>query len=305
MTPTVSRQPIVNCRHVIIPNGLTVGLTRHKQLNDLYQNQYPIPIKPTIAVKRSISHLALFGLSAVVGPLAAELAPALPPTSIAAMGQKFAEPKADKTLRVLLVGSGSSHDFPKYFLGTDAVTLKAAGGMDVTATPNIVEALALIKQADVLVFSGNHGQFGKEDFQKALHQFADEGKGIVLLHAATWSHPWKGYNERFVAGRTPSHGGGQFSVNLKDTSHELAQSVPEAFKITDENYRTKIEAPERVHVCAENTPDGSKEPNPSVWVVKDPKTRIVCITLGHDDKAHDHPAYKTLLLNAVKWVSSK
>ena len=40
-------------------------------------------------------------------------------------------------------------------------------------------------------------------------------------------------------------------------------------------------------------------------MVKDPKTRIVCITLGHDDKAHDNPAFKTLLVYAVRWVSSK
>jgi type 1 glutamine amidotransferase len=250
-------------------------------------------------MKKSIFNLALFGL------LAAAPLHALPPDSIEAMGQKFAEPKADKTLRVLLVGSGSSHDFPKFFLGTDAVTLKAAGGMDVAATPNLGEALALIQQADVLVFSGNHNQYGTEEFQKALHQFADDGKGIVLLHAATWSHPWKGYNERFVAGRTPSHGRGEFEVTVKDTNHEVTKSVPESFKITDENYRPQLSSPERVHICAENAPDGSKEPNPSVWVVKDPKTRIVCITLGHDDKAHDNPAFKTLLVNAVKWVSSK
>lgn len=250
-------------------------------------------------MKNTLSRFALFGL------LAASPVLAVPPDSIEAMGQKFAEPRADKTLRVLLVGSGTSHDFPKFFLGTDAVTLKAAGGMDVAATPNLGEALALIQQADVLVFSGNHSQYGKQEFQKALHQFADEGKGIVLLHAATWSHPWNGYNERFVAGRTPSHGRGEFEVTVKDANHDVTRSVPESFKITDENYRPQLESAERVHICAENAPDGSDKPNPSVWVVKDPKTRIVCITLGHDDKAHDHPAFKTLLVNAVKWVSSK
>lgn len=250
-------------------------------------------------MKRNLIHLALLGLLATP-PLFA-----LPPDSTEAMGQKFVEPKAAKTLRVLLVGSGSSHDFPKFFLGTDAVTLKAAGGMDIAATPNLGEALALMKQADVLVFSGNHDQYGSDDFQKALHQFADDGKGLVLLHAATWSHPWKGYNDRFVAGRTPSHGKGEFEVTIKDAAHEVTKSLPGTFKITDENYRPQISSKERVHICAENAPDGSKEPNPSVWVVKDPKTRIVCITLGHDDKAHDHPAFQSLLVNAVKWVASK
>ena len=42
-----------------------------------------------------------------------------------------------------------------------------------------------------------------------------------------------------------------------------------------------------------------EDPLPSVWTVKDKKTRIVCITLGHDDKAHDNKAYQALLVNAV------
>jgi type 1 glutamine amidotransferase len=42
-----------------------------------------------------------------------------------------------------------------------------------------------------------------------------------------------------------------------------------------------------------------------VWVVKDPKTRIVCITHGHASEAHGNPAYKTMLINAVRWVASK
>jgi type 1 glutamine amidotransferase len=44
---------------------------------------------------------------------------------------------------------------------------------------------------------------------------------------------------------------------------------------------------------------------PSVWVVKHPQARVVCIALGHDEHTHDHPAYQKILLNALKWVSQK
>ena len=44
---------------------------------------------------------------------------------------------------------------------------------------------------------------------------------------------------------------------------------------------------------------------PSIWIVKHPKARIVCIALGHDAKSHDLDAYKTILQNAVKWASGK
>lgn len=228
------------------------------------------------------------------------------PNTTDATGMKFAERSPSKPLRVLLAGAGSSHDFPKFFLGTDLETLRATGGIDVAATPNLDEALALIPEADVLVFSGNHDQYGKEEFQKALNDFADKGKGLVLLHAATWDHSaWMGYNERFINGRTPSHGKGEFQVTVTDAGSPLMKGVPATFKIQDENYRFEPAATDRSDVCAENAPDGGKEPHSSVWTVKDPKTRIVCITLGHDDKAHEHPAFKTILVNAVNWVAGR
>lgn len=253
---------------------------------------------PSNPIRRSLTcAAALFSL--VAGPLAAQA-----PDSTEPMGQKFANPKPAGTLRVLLVGAGTSHDFPKYFLGADEETLKAAGGMDVAATPNLAEALELLKDADVLVFSGNHDQFGTDEFQKALHKFADSRKGVVILHAGTWAHPWKGYNDRFVGGGTPSHGVGEFEVTIKDSRHDVTKGVAKTFKITDENYRFEQAKRARIDVCAENAADGGKE-HPSVWVVKDRKTRIVCITLGHADEAHGNPAYKALLTNAVNWTGGR
>ncbi len=225
------------------------------------------------------------------------------PQTIDATGQKFTEPKAPSHLRVLVVGSGSSHDFPKFFLGTDSETLKATGSIDTAATPNPDEALALMPQADVLVFSGNHPLYGKPEFQKALADFAEAGKGIVFLHAANWKHAWKGYNERFIGGATPGHGKGEFLVTVKNAEHPVMKSVPATFLITDENYYASFNPDAKVEVLAENAPDGTKPAHPSVWIVNDPKTRIVCITLGHAADAHENPAYKSLLTNAVNWVS--
>jgi type 1 glutamine amidotransferase len=228
------------------------------------------------------------------------------PGTTEATGQKFERATGlTQPLRVLLAGSGSSHHFPRDFLGTDKKTLEAAGEIDVAATPNLEETLDLLEDADVLVFSGNHGNYGKEEFQEALNDFADEGKGIVLVHAATWNHPWEGYNDRFVAGGTPSHGWGEFEVTVTDSGHAVTSDVPETFKITDENYRVEFSDKDKIEVCCENAADQTDGPIPSVWTVDDPKTRIVCITLGHDDKAHENDAYKTLLTNAVKWVSEK
>ncbi|GAA5484295.1 ThuA domain-containing protein [Haloferula sargassicola] len=237
--------------------------------------------------------------------LAAQPLIALPPDTTAPMGQSFEKVMPKGTLKVLLVGSGSSHDFPKFFLGTDTETLEAAEKIDCAATPNLKEALELIKEADVLVFSGNHDQWGGKEWQKALNDFADAGKGLVFLHAATWSHPWPGYNDRFIGGRTPSHGYGEFEVTVKGGKNPITTEVPKKFKITDENYRFELNKGAKVKVCCENAADQTKDDIPSVWIVKDKKAKIVCITLGHAAEAHDNPAFKQLLTNSVEWVAGR
>lgn len=227
------------------------------------------------------------------------------PATTDATGRKFAERTPAKPLRVLLAGAGTSHDFPKFFLGTDAQTLQATGGIDVVGTPNLEETLALLPQADVMVFSGNHPQYGQPEFQKVLHAFADQGKGLVILHASNWGHPWPGYNTRFVGGATPSHGKGEFTVTLKDPTHPVMKGMPATFSIIDESYHPTFAPAATVEWLAENAPDKTGISYPSVWIVKDPKTRIVCITLGHAAEAHDNPAFKTLLVNSVTWVAGR
>ncbi len=244
---------------------------------------------------------------APVSPLLKQLDPNNPQTT-AATGQKFAEPKAAGSLRVLLAGAGSSHDFPKFFLGADSTLLRAKGGLDTAATPNLEEALALLPQADVLIFSGNHPQYGSDAFQKALNAFADAGHGVIILHAGTWKNypPKTGYNQRFVGGGATSHGFSDFTVTVKEAGHPVMARVPATFTITDESYHADVPAGPGVEILAQNgLGKGTDKPYPSVWVVKDPKARIVCVTLGHAAAAHDNPAYQTLMTNAVNWVARR
>ena len=58
-------------------------------------------------------------------------------------------------------------------------------------------------------------------------------------------------------------------------------------------------------VAAKNPKPGQSAILPSVWVVKHPQARVVCIALGHDEHSHDHPAYQKILLNSLKWVQGK
>jgi type 1 glutamine amidotransferase len=82
--------------------------------------------------------------------------------------------------------------------------------------------------------------------------------------------------------------------------------VPAEFTIHDEQYRVELDPTASTEVLAMTSPEaGSNKAYPSVWVVKDPKAKIVGIGLGHAAEAHGNPAYQKLLINAVRWVSAK
>jgi type 1 glutamine amidotransferase len=209
------------------------------------------------------------------------------------------------TIRALLVGGGSSHDFETFFHLADSAALKAAGGIVPAYTSNAGEAIALLARADVLIFSANHPSFGTLEFQKALNAFADAGHGIVLLHAAIWFN-WPNaaqYNQRFVGGGARSHGRGEFMVYNRQPAHPVMHGVPAEFKIIDEQYRVMLEGGAPIDALAETSPEAeSGKAYPSVWLVKDSKTRIVNIALGHANEAHGNPAFQSMLVNAVRWV---
>ena len=238
-----------------------------------------------------------------------DLLPKDNPRTTQAFGQQFGLRKAGQ-LRVLVAGAGSSHNFPAFFLGTDARTAQAAG-YDVASTPNLKETLALLPQADLLLFSGNHAQFGTPEFQKAIRDFTAEGKGVVLLHAATW-YSWPlttRYNEEFVCGGARSHGHGDFLFAVTKPGHPVMAGVPATFTVNDESYNVELTRPEGAEVLGtiprQKPKAGQSDVLPSVWVVQHPKARIVCIALGHDEKSHDHPAYQKLLLNSLQWVGGR
>lgn len=221
-------------------------------------------------------------------------------------GEKLPEKAPKGTIRALLVGGGSSHDFETYFHLADSATLKAAGGIATAYTANVDEAVAQMANADVLVFSANHASFGTPEFQRALNAFADAGNGVVVIHAAVWFN-WQdvpAYNQRFVGGGARSHGRGEFTVFNRMPKHPVMHGVPAEFKIIDEQYRVAFDPEAPVEVLAETSPEAeSGKAYASVWVVKDAKARIVDIALGHANEAHGNPAYQAMLVNAVRWVA--
>ncbi|GAB5559732.1 MAG: hypothetical protein SynsKO_13790 [Synoicihabitans sp.] len=216
--------------------------------------------------------------------------------------------------RVLMISGGSSHKFGQYFGGTDKDTLLAAG-FSVNYTEDRDQAAEALTSADVAIVSVNRKFFDTPTYRQALMDFAAAGKGIIMHHPGTWYgyKEWPELNAQIVGGGARGHDKiDAFSVNTVLRDHPIMRGMPASFSVVDELYYFNAE-PDKIPadtaditVLAETSPSKKfKKPHPAVWITDHPTARIVGITIGHDGRAHDLPAFKILLANAVKWASGE
>ncbi len=216
--------------------------------------------------------------------------------------------KSDNVVGVAVTGGGSSHDFARWWGGTDIATLNGVTGVKAVYTENPDDLLDALDGIEVLYLSHNKATPNPQ-VREGIFAFANRGGGLLINHAANWLNwpDWPEYNRQLVSGVTKGHDRfGEFEVVVTDPSHPVMKGVPASFKITDELYRFEpdSQSPGRQVLATAKSPTSGKE-FPIVWIVKHDKARIVCNTLGHDAKAHELPAYQTLLKNSVLWAAGK
>ncbi len=212
------------------------------------------------------------------------------------------------TTHVLIVGGGSSHDFDQWFNRADSATLTGGGKVCVNYTEKIDEVLPALKDLDVLYLCNNQ-PMSDTQLRQAIFDFANSGHGLMLVHPAVWYNwkDWPDYNRVLVGGGANGHDKyGEFEVTIKEPNHPVMAGVPGTFKITDELYHfTADPNGTSIEVLAESKNLTTGKTYPTIWIVKHPKARIVCITLGHDAQSHELAAYKTILQNSLNWAAGK
>lgn len=205
---------------------------------------------------------------------------------------------------ILTFGGGQHHDFEQWTNEADTATLEEIGAT-VTYTEDPDDILPALSEIDVLYMSNNQ-PIPDAETRQAIFDFLDEGKRLMLVHSSIWYNwgDWPEFNRDIVGGGSRSHPPLRaFEVTVVDGDHPIMADVPESFTIVDELYRIeKDEEGSEIHVLAEAKEEGTENVFPVVWTVEHPDGRIVCNTLGHDGRAHEHPAFKTLLQNSVRWL---
>lgn len=215
-------------------------------------------------------------------------------------------PRAKDAIRVLVVTGGHEHDTSFYSVFEGYPDIAAA------VRPHPAALIHdLRKGIQVLVLYDMVRDLEPEK-QKVLQQFAEAGKGIVVMHHALADYlnwPWWAQN---VSGAhyifDPGPDGKKSSYKHDEIldvrpvgQHPVIDGIG-PFKILDETYKDMWFSP-KIQVLLQT--DNPTSDDPVAWIGPCTTSRTVCIQLGHDRNAHGNPAFRKLVRNAILWTAGK
>jgi len=249
----------------------------------------------------------LFAITAENGPRSATPANGAAAHKTGSDAAEVLSKAAPGSLRILVVGGGSSHDFQRWFNLQDLEVLRKLPKSLVVYTENTADIADAAPHCDV-IYLANNKPIGRPESRQAIFDHVKAGKGLLLVHPALWYNwaDWPEYNRQLVGGGSRSHDRyGEFEVTvLSDVQSPVSAGLPASFRITDELYhdvRDDQGIARKVLATGKSPADGRVFP--VAWVSQMGKGRLACITLGHDGQAHSHPAYQRLLQQATTWVA--
>lgn len=148
--------------------------------------------------------------------------------------------------------------------------------------------------------------------KKNLLDFAEKGRGIVVLHHALASfQSWPEYS-KLIGGKyflkpEGDHPASLFqhdvwiNVKVADPQHPVTRGIA-PFQIYDEVYKNFWVSPGAKVLLTTDHPGSEKA---VAWVSPHPRARIVYIQLGHGEPAHTNPRFQRLVSQAIRWAAGR
>jgi type 1 glutamine amidotransferase len=203
-------------------------------------------------------------------------------------------------VRAMLVVGGHDHDPSLYSVFEHHAGIR----VNVNPHPKAFEG-DMRRNYDVLVLYDLLS--GLTEKKRAnLRDFAEAGKGIVVLHHALASNAdWPWWYEEVVGGRyileasTYRH---DVPLEVQPAgAHPVLQGIP-PMRLIDETYRGMWFSPRNNVILQTKDPwsDG-----PVAWISGYAKSRVAVIQLGHGREAHEYPPFRQLVRNAILWAGGR
>jgi putative membrane-bound dehydrogenase-like protein len=231
---------------------------------------------------------------------------ALAPFSMMAQSPRGAAPaakqaaRAFRPLKVLMLGQDQRHHDSAALYQVIAPPL-ARKGVQITHVNTPAEALVpeTLADYDALMLYANHTKI-TPDQEKALLDYVAGGKGLVVLHCASFMFQ---NSEPFIAlvgGQFQRHGSGEFSAEIVQPEHPIMKGLQNFTTPWDETYvHTKHNAVDRV-VLQERVDEKGREPY--TWVRTHGKGRVFYTAFGHDARTWNVPGFQELVERGTLWT---
>ncbi len=141
--------------------------------------------------------------------------------------------------------------------------------------------------------------------EDTLYRLGHDGKGLFFLHHALTAYMDCAYIDRVlgIPGRkldSYEHNV-PMKIHVADPGHPIMQGM-EDFEVIDETYA--ISKPTDYEDLLLTT-DNAKSSPAIMWTRKQDKSRLVCLALGHDDRAYTNPFFVRALHQGILWSCHK
>lgn len=183
--------------------------------------------------------------------------------------------------------------------------LGSAHGFAVTATEDAFTPAA----HDVVVFLSTSGEVLDEAQRTAFESYVEGGGGYVGVHAAAdTGYDWPWYGELVGAWFETHPEIQQARFVTEDGTHPATAHLPPVWTRTDELYDFRTNPRGRVHVLqtldeSSYTGGGMGADHPITWCHPQGRGRAFYTGLGHTSESYADPAFRALLLGAIRYAA--
>ena len=242
--------------------------------------------------------------------------------AVTAGGWVGAAAAAERKSKVLLLSGDNNHDWKTTTPCLEKI-LEDIGlfTVDVTEKPETLTADLLAPYDLVLSNWTNYPDRDRiwgEAAENALFDFVKAGKGFALFHAAAATFPeWPLYGDLVGAGWVPreqgrpDYGSGHgarhtFRIAIADRTHPVTQGLEDFYHNDELWHRLALRSDATVLARAFSAKDkgGTGKDEPMVIVRTHGKGRVFYLVPGHDVRAMENAAWRTLMLRGAEWAAT-
>ncbi len=144
-----------------------------------------------------------------------------------------------------------------------------------------------------------------------VRQYLARGKGLVVIHAATWTKPKASaeVGEVLGVGGFQHYRHGPVKLQIEKPEHPICLGLPRQIELDDETYWPATPEPSApgytvLATSTEKTKPGAETTQPQVifWTCEPGGGRVFGCVLGHFTWTFDDPCARILLLRGIAWA---